>query len=150
MEGRLRREKGSVAWRQCRRNMPGRHWSADESNSRNGGIRIRKLPVVIIQIFQEPVVFLLFGKSGDGPDGMAEIVAESAGLCDIGLKARILACLHFQHLAFLHLSSFCNGMGSFQKECLVEEKQDQERSFNKKRDIKTRPTCMVEYFRGTI
>lgn len=111
-----------------------------------GGIRIRKLPVVIIQIFQEPAVFLLFGKSGDGPDGMAEIVAESAGLCDIGLKARILACLHFQHLVFFfHLSPFCNGMGSFQEECLVEEKQDQERSFNKKRDIKN-----TAYMHGRI
>ena len=111
-----------------------------------GGIRIRKLPVVIIQIFQEPAVFLLFGKSGDGPDGMAEIVAESAGLCDIGLKARILACLHFQHLVFFfHLSPFCNGMGSFQEKCLVEEKQDQERSFNKKRDIKN-----TAYMHGRI
>ena len=102
-----------------------------------GGFRVAHLLIVVGQILEETLIFLLLRQGRDGPDRVTEVVTQTAGLGNIGLKADILAGLHLQHLVFLlHLSPLRNRVGSFQEKGLEQEEKDQQGSFNKKGNLK--------------
>lgn len=101
-----------------------------------GSVGSGQLLVVISQVLKKPLVFFLFCQGCDGPDRMTEIMAQPAGLGDIGLETGVLAGLHFQHLVFLfHLGPFCNGMGGFEKKGLEQKEKDQQGAFDKERNL---------------